>query len=108
MGGSGSALVLSAHFAGAMAGIGWWGLERRLSPRTWLVVAAVLLVAGAVAIAFAPVGPLLLAAAFGLGVGYGVVVVEINVLVAEGTGERAAAMLNLVGASSAAARSWAR
>jgi MFS transporter, FHS family, glucose/mannose:H+ symporter len=99
VGGGGSALVLSAHFAGAMTGIGWWGLERRLSPRTWLVVAAVLLVAGAVAIAFAPAWPVLLAAAFGLGVGYGVVVVEINVLFAEGFGERAAAMLNLLGAS---------
>jgi FHS family glucose/mannose:H+ symporter-like MFS transporter len=99
VGGGGSALVLSAHFAGAMTGIGWWGLERRLAPRTWLVVAAVLLVAGAVGIAFAPAWPLVLAAAFGLGMGFGVVVVEINVLFAEGFGERAAAMLNLLGAT---------
>ena len=98
VGGGGSALVLSAHFAGAMTGIVWWGLERRLAPRTWLVVAAVLLVAGAVGIAFAPAWPVVLAAAFGLGVGFGVVVVEINVLFAEGFGERAAAMLNLLGA----------
>jgi MFS transporter, FHS family, glucose/mannose:H+ symporter len=99
VGGGGAALALSAHFAGAMSGIVWWGLERRLSPRTWLVAADVLLVAGAVGIAFAPAWALLLAGAFGIGVGSGVVVVELNVLVAEGSGERAAAMLNLVGAS---------
>jgi MFS transporter, FHS family, glucose/mannose:H+ symporter len=98
VGGGGSALVLSLHFAGAMTGIGWWGLERRLAPRTWLVVAAVLVAGGAVGIAFAPAWPVVLAAAFGLGVGFGVVVVEINVLFAEAFGERTTAMLNLLGA----------
>jgi len=99
VGGSGSALVLSAHFAGAMTGIAWWGLERRLAPRTWLRVAVALLVAGAAGVAFAPAWPLVLVAAFGLGVGFGVVVVEINVLFSDGFGERATAMLNLLGAS---------
>ena len=98
VGGGGSALVLSLHFAGAMTGIGWWGLERRLAPRTWLVVAATLAAGGAVGIAFAPAWPVVLAAAFGLGVGFGVVVVEINVLFAEAFGERTTAMLNLLGA----------
>jgi MFS transporter, FHS family, glucose/mannose:H+ symporter len=98
VGGGGAALVLSAHFAGAMTGIGWWGLERRLAPRTWLLVAVVLLVAGAAGVAFAPAWPVVLAAAFGLGVGFGVVVVEINVLFAEAFGQRATAMLNLLGA----------
>ena len=98
VGGGGSARVLSLHFAGAMTGIGWWGLERRLAPRTWLVVAAVLAAGGAVGIAFAPAWPVVLAAAFGLGVGFGVVVVEINVLFAEAFGERTTAMLNLLGA----------
>jgi FHS family glucose/mannose:H+ symporter-like MFS transporter len=98
VGGGGSALVLSAHFAGAMAGIGWWGVDRRLGPRTWLLVATALLAAGAVGIAFAPAWPVVLAGAFGVGVGFGVVVVEINVLFAEGFGERATAMLNLLGA----------
>lgn len=98
VGGGGSALVLSLHFAGAMTGIGWWGVERRLSPRTWLLVAAALLVAGAFGVAFAPAWPVALAAAFGLGVGFGVVVVEINVLFAEAFGERTTAMLNLLGA----------
>lgn len=98
VGGGGSALVLSAHFAGAITGIGWWGLERRLAARTWLVVAVVLLVGGAAGIAFAPAWPVVLVAAFGVGVGFGVVVVEINVLFADGFGERAAAMLNLLGA----------
>src|SRR4029453_15971569 len=88
----------SAHFAGAMTGIAWWGLERRLAPRTWLLVAVVLLVAGGTGIAFAPAWPVVLAAAFGLGVGFGVVVVEINVLFAEAFGQRATAMLNLLGA----------
>jgi MFS transporter, FHS family, glucose/mannose:H+ symporter len=98
--GGGAALVLSAHFAGAMAGIGCWALgQRRFAPRTLLLVASALLVAGAVGIAFAPTWPVVLAAAFGLGVGFGVVVVEINVLFAEGFGERATAMLNLLGAS---------
>ncbi|HEV3498540.1 MAG TPA: MFS transporter [Actinomycetes bacterium] len=99
VGGSGSALVLSAHFAGAITGIGWWGVDRRLAARTWLVIAVALLVAGAAGIAFAPAWPVVLAAAFGVGVGFGVVVVEINVLFAEGFGERAAAMLNLLGAT---------
>ena len=90
--------MLSLHFAGAMTGIVWWGLERRLAPRTWLLVAAVLAAGGAVGIAFAPAWPVLLAAAFGLGVGFGVVVVEINVLFAEAFGERTTAMLNLLGA----------
>ena len=95
----GSALVLSAHFAGAMTGIAWWGLERRLAARTWLRAATALLVAGAAGIAFAPTWPVVLAAAFGLGVGFGVVVVEINVLLADAFGERAPAMLNLLGAT---------
>jgi MFS transporter, FHS family, glucose/mannose:H+ symporter len=99
VGGSGSALVLSAHFGGAMTGIGWWGVERRLAARTWLAVAVALLVSGAAGIAFAPAWAAVLVAAFGLGVGFGVVVVEINVLFAEGFGERATAMLNLLGAS---------
>jgi MFS transporter, FHS family, glucose/mannose:H+ symporter len=98
VGGGGSALVLSAHFAGAMAGIAWWGLEPRLAARSWLQVAVALLVAGAFGLAFAPAWPVVLAGAFGLGVGFGVVVVEINVLFAKGFGERAAAMLNLLGA----------
>jgi hypothetical protein len=99
VGGGGSALVLSAHFAGAMTGIAWWGLERRLAPGTWLRAATALLVAGAAGIAFAPAWPVVLAAAFGLGVGFGVVVVEINVLLADAFGERAPAMLNLLGAT---------
>jgi FHS family glucose/mannose:H+ symporter-like MFS transporter len=99
VGGGGSALVLSAHFAGAMTGIGWWGLERRLAARTWLRVATALLVAGATGIAFAPSWPVVLAAAFALGVGFGVVVVEINVLLADAYGQRAPAMLNLLGAT---------
>jgi MFS transporter, FHS family, glucose/mannose:H+ symporter len=99
VGGAGSALVLSAHFAGAMTGIGWWGLERRLAARTWLRVATALLVAGASGIAFAPAWPVVLAAAFGLGVGFGVVVVEINVLLADAFGQRAPAILNLLGAA---------
>jgi MFS transporter, FHS family, glucose/mannose:H+ symporter len=98
VGGGGSALVLSAHFAGAITGIGWWGLERRLAARTWLVVAVALLVGGAAGIAFAPAWPVVLVAAFGVGVGFGVVVVQVNVLFADGFGERAAAMLNLLGA----------
>jgi len=98
VGGSGSALVLSAHFLGATAGIGWWGLERRLAARTWLRLAIALLVAGAVAITLAPAWPLVLLAAFAVGLGFGVVVVEINVLLTEAFEDRAAAMLNLLGA----------
>ena len=37
VGGAGAALALSAHFAGAIAGITCWGLvQRRLPPRTLL------------------------------------------------------------------------
>ena len=98
VGGGAAALVLSAHFLGAMTGIAWWGLERRVAPRTWLAAGTGLLAAGAAGIAFAPAWPVVLAGAFGLGTGFGVIVVEINVLLAEGFGERAAAMLNLLGA----------
>jgi FHS family glucose/mannose:H+ symporter-like MFS transporter len=94
-----AALVLSAHFLGAMAGIAWWGLERRLAARTWLATGTGLLAAGAATIAFAPAWPVVLVGAVGLGIGFGVIVVEINVLLAEGFGERAAAMLNLLGAT---------
>jgi MFS transporter, FHS family, glucose/mannose:H+ symporter len=98
VGGGGSALVLSAHFIGATTGIGWWGLERRRSARTWLRLATALLVAGAAAIVLAPAWPVVLGAAFAIGVGFGVVVVEINVLFTDAFGDRAAAMLNLLGA----------
>jgi fucose permease len=98
VGGSGSALVLSAHFAGAMAGIGWWGLERRLAARARLAIATALLAAGSAGIAFAPAWPVVLMAAFCLGAGFGVAAVELNVLLAEAFGERAAAALNLLGA----------
>src|SRR4029450_3227984 len=47
VGGGESALVLSAHFAGAMTGIAWWGLERRLAPGTWLRAPTALRAAGA-------------------------------------------------------------
>jgi MFS transporter, FHS family, glucose/mannose:H+ symporter len=99
IGGSGSALVLSAHFAGSLTGIGWWGAERRLASRTGLVAPTALLAAGAAGIAFAPTWPGVLVAAFGLGAGFGVAAVELNVLLAEAHGERAAAMLNLLGAT---------
>jgi FHS family glucose/mannose:H+ symporter-like MFS transporter len=95
---SASALALSAHFAGAMTGIAWWGLEGRLAARTWLAAATTLLGAGAAGIAFAPAWPVVLVAAFGLGAGFGVAAVEINVLLAGAFGRRAAAMLNLLGA----------
>jgi len=98
VGGGGSALVVSAHFAGAMAGIAWWGLERRLAARTWLLAAVGLLAAGAVGIAFAPAWPVVLAGAFALGGGFGVVVVALYGVIVEGFGGRAAAMLNLLGA----------
>ena len=98
VGSGGSALALSAHFVGATTGIAWWGLERRLAARTWLRLATVLLVAGAVAMTLAPAWPVVLAAAFAIGVGFGVVVVEINVLLTDAFADRAAAMLNLLGA----------
>src|SRR4029453_16378230 len=101
--GVGGALALSAHFAGAIAGITCWGLvQRRLPPRTLLGAATALLAAGAVGIAFAPAWPPVLAAPFGLGTGFGVIVVAINVVFAEAFGERTAAMLNLLGACSGA------
>jgi MFS transporter, FHS family, glucose/mannose:H+ symporter len=99
VGGASAALALSAHFAGAMAGIAWWGLERRLGARAWLRLATGLLVAGAAGIVLAPAWPAVLVAAFAIGVGFGVVVVAINVVLAEAFGERAAAMLNLLGAT---------
>jgi fucose permease len=99
VGGAEAALVISAHFTGSLLGIGWWGLERRLGARTWFRAATALMVAGAAAIAFAPVWPVVVAGALVLGVGFGVVVVEINVVFAEGFPDRAAAMLNLLGAT---------
>jgi hypothetical protein len=46
----------------------------------------------------APAWPVVVGAAFAIGVGFGVVVVEINVLFTDAFGDRAAAMLNLLGA----------
>jgi MFS transporter, FHS family, glucose/mannose:H+ symporter len=99
VGGGTSALALTAHFAGAMAGIAWWGLERRLAAGTWLRAATALMAAGAAGFAFVSVWALALVAAFMVGVGFGVLVVAVNGLFAEGFGQRGAAMLNLLGAS---------
>lgn len=95
-----SALALSAHFAGAIVGIaGWALLDRRLGTGRLLRRAAVLLVAGSIGLALAPVWPVVLAAAALVGVGFGVLVVALNALFAAGFGDRGAAMLNLLGAS---------
>ena len=93
-------LALSAHFAGAMAGIGGWALgEARWGSRPSLKTATTLVVAGALGFAVAPAWPLSLAAAATLGVGFGALVVGLNRLFATGFGARSAAMLNLLGAS---------
>ena len=97
VGGGGAALVVSAHFAGAMTGIGWWGWSgawppdlaagrRRPAGRRG---GRDRVRAGVAARAGGGVRPR---------VGFGVVVVEINVLFAEAFGQRATAMLNLLGA----------
>jgi FHS family glucose/mannose:H+ symporter-like MFS transporter len=100
VGAGASGLVLSAHFAGAMAGIASWALlERRLGAAAWLRAATALLVAGAAGLALAPVWAVALAAAALVGVGFGVLVVALNTLFASGFGHRSAAMLNLLGAS---------
>jgi MFS transporter, FHS family, glucose/mannose:H+ symporter len=94
-----SALVLSAHFGGAIIGIaGWALLGPRLGTGGWLRQATALLVAGAIALALAPAWPVALAAAALVGIGFGVLVVALNSLFATGFGDRGAAMLNLLGA----------
>ena len=95
-----SALVLSTHFAAAIAGIaGWTLLGRRLPTRGWTSAAAILLATGAVGFALAPVWPIAIAASAVIGVGFGVLVVVLNLLFATGFGDRGAAMLNLLNAS---------
>lgn len=99
VGAGSSALVLSTHFAGAIAGIaGWTLLGQRLPTRAWTSVAAALLVAGALGFAIAPAWPVVVAAAAVVGVGFGVLVVVLNLLFATGFGDRSAAMLNLLNA----------
>jgi MFS transporter, FHS family, glucose/mannose:H+ symporter len=99
VGAGGSALVLSAHFGGAIIGIaGWALLGGRLGTGGWLRQATALLVAGAIALALAPAWPVALAAAALVGIGFGVLVVALNSLFATGFGDRSAAMLNLLGA----------
>jgi fucose permease len=92
-------LMVSAHFAGAIIGIIGGGLAMpRFGFRRSLVLSAVLLLLGALAVAIAPLWSLALSGALAIGLGFGGISIGMNVLVGLGFGARGAAALNLLNA----------
>jgi MFS transporter, FHS family, glucose/mannose:H+ symporter len=89
--------VLSAHFAGALAGvIGSIRAMERLPNRHVVVAALGFVAAGCALVALAPVWPVLLAAVFVLGIGFGALDIGLNQIVAHSAGARRAAVLNML------------
>jgi fucose permease len=89
--------VLSAHFAGALAGvIGSMRAMERLPNRQVVVAALGFVVAGCVLIAVAPAWPVMLAAVFVLGIGFGALDIGLNQIVAHSAGARRTAVLNML------------
>ena len=89
--------VLSAHFAGALAGV--LGSMRAMPrfPNRQVVVAALGFVAvGCALVALAPAWPVMLAAVFFLGIGFGALDIGLNQIVAHSAGARRTAVLNML------------
>jgi len=89
--------VLSAHFAGALAGV--LGSMRAMErfPNRHVVVAALGFVAvGCALVALAPAWPVMLAAVFFLGIGFGALDIGLNQIVAHSVGARRTAVLNML------------
>jgi fucose permease len=93
-------LIVSAHFAGAIAGILLTGaVTYRISPGYRLAGALLLVAVGALFLAKAPFWPVPLVGALLLGFGFGVLVLDLNTLFASGFGARSAAMITLLNAA---------
>ncbi len=87
--------VLSAHFAGALAGvIGSMRAMERLPNRHMVVAALGFVAAGCALVALAPAWPVMLAAVFVLGIGFGALDIGLNQIVAHSEGARRTAVLN--------------
>ncbi|MGA7912897.1 MAG: MFS transporter [Candidatus Dormiibacterota bacterium] len=89
--------VLSAHFAGALAGvIGSMRAMERLPNRRVVVAALGFVAAGCALVALAPAWPVMLAAVFVLGIGFGALDIGLNQIVAHSEGARRTAVLNML------------
>ena len=89
--------VLSAHFAGALAGVlgSMWAMARL--PNRQVVVAALGFIAvGCALVALAPAWPVMLAAVFFLGIGFGALDIGLNQIVAHSAGAGRTAVLNML------------
>lgn len=93
-------LVVSAHFAGVIAGVLLAGAVTFRVPLGYRLAGALLLVAaGAFLLAKAPFWPVPPAGALLLGLGFGGLVLDLNTLYASGFGPRSAAMITLLNAA---------
>ncbi len=89
--------VVSAHVAGALAGVigSVRAMERR--PNGHVVVAALgFVAAGCALVALAPAWPVMLVAVFVLGIGFGALDIGLNQIVAHSAGARRTAVLNML------------
>lgn len=89
--------VLSAHFAGALAGVlgAMWAMARL--PNRHVVVAGLGFIAvGCALVALAPAWPVMLAAVFFLGIGFGALDLGLNQIVAHSAGAGRTAVLNML------------
>ncbi|MFC0041569.1 MFS transporter [Actinomadura rayongensis] len=99
LGPSAAGLALSAHFTGALLGVGAFHRARaRTGDRLPLGCGYALIAAGSLLVALAPSWPAALAGAFVTGLGFGAVDYGLNLLFAVGFGTRGTAMLNLLNA----------
>ncbi|HEY1419887.1 MAG TPA: MFS transporter [Candidatus Dormibacteraeota bacterium] len=92
--------VLSAHFAGALAGVlgSVYAMERY--PNRHVVAAGLASVAlGCTLVAVAPAWPALLGGVFLVGIGFGVLDIGLNQIVAHSAGARRSAVLNMLNGS---------
>src|SRR5579859_907783 len=88
--------VLSAHFAGALAGvIGSMRAMARMPNRHVVGVALGLVAAGCALVALAPAWPVVLVAVFVLGIGFGALDIGLNQIVAHSAGSRTRTVLNM-------------
>ncbi|HSP08756.1 MAG TPA: MFS transporter [Candidatus Dormibacteraeota bacterium] len=89
--------VLSAHFAGALAGVvGSMRAMERLPNRHVVVAALGFVAVGCALVALAAAWPVMLAAVFFLGIGFGALDIGLNQIVAHSEGARRTALLNML------------
>ena len=92
-----AALVISAHAAGSIVGIiAAVPVMRRLTHRSFFVIALTALAVGSLAFAVAPVWAAVIASAAVVGFGFGMLDLGLNQLFAHGFGRRSSSMLNVI------------